>query len=57
MNIKSLFDTTFFFSALPGRVTLHRWLARVVERQLVRCEATQRRNAPYRSGLAAGEEA
>jgi hypothetical protein len=32
----------------PSRATLHRWLARAVERQLVRWVATQRRNAPYR---------
>jgi hypothetical protein len=40
----------------PSRATLHRWLARAVERQLVRCEATTRRNAPYRYWLAEGEE-
>jgi hypothetical protein len=40
----------------PSRATLHRWLARAVERQLVRCEATKRRNAPYRYWLVEGEE-
>jgi hypothetical protein len=40
----------------PSRATLHRWLARAVERQLVVCEATNRRNAPYRYWLAEGEE-
>src|SRR5207245_10024560 len=29
----------------PSRATLHRWLARAVERQFVCCEATERRNA------------
>jgi hypothetical protein len=40
----------------PRRATLHRWLARAAERQLVRSEATNRRNAPYRYWLAEGEE-
>jgi hypothetical protein len=40
----------------PSRATLHRWLARAVERQLVCCEATDRRNAPYRYWLAEEEE-
>jgi hypothetical protein len=43
-------------AAPPSRATLYRWLARAVERQLVRCEATNRRNAPYRYGLAEGAE-
>jgi AAA domain len=43
-------------SAPPSRATLPRWLARAVQRQLVCCEATQRRNAPYRYWLVAGEE-
>jgi hypothetical protein len=34
-----------------SRATLHRWLTRTVERQVVRCEATNRRNAPYRYRL------
>src|SRR5262249_28341080 len=41
-------------SAPPSRATLHRWLARAVERQLVRGEATNRRNVPYRYRLAEG---
>jgi hypothetical protein len=40
----------------PSRATLHRWLARAVERQRVRCGPTKRRNAPYRYRLAEGEE-
>jgi hypothetical protein len=40
----------------PSRATLHRWLARAVQRRLLRCEATKRRNAPYRYWLAEGEE-
>lgn len=40
----------------PSRATLHRWFARAVERQLVCCEATKRRNAPYLYWLAEGEE-
>jgi hypothetical protein len=43
-------------SAPPSRATLHRWLARAVERRLVRCEVTKRRNAPYRYWLADEEE-
>jgi hypothetical protein len=38
----------------PSRATLQRWLVRAVERQLVRCEATGRRNAPYLYWLAEG---
>jgi hypothetical protein len=40
----------------PSRATLHRWLARAVERQLVCCEASNRRNAPYRYWLEDGEK-
>jgi hypothetical protein len=40
----------------PSRATLHRWLARAVERQLVECEASDRRNAPYRYWLPDEEE-
>ena len=40
-------------SPRPSRATLHRWLARAVERGLLRCEATNRRNAPYRYWLPA----
>src|SRR5205823_11693856 len=36
----------------PSRATLHRWLARAVERRLLSCEATDRRNAPYHYLLA-----
>jgi hypothetical protein len=43
-------------SAPPSRATLHRWLARAVERQLLGCEASERRNAPYHYWLAEGEE-
>jgi len=42
-------------SAPPSRATLHRWLARAVERRLLCCEATNRRNAPYRYWLPAAE--
>jgi hypothetical protein len=40
----------------PSRATLHRWLARGVERGLLRCVATDRRNAPYRYWLVEREE-
>jgi hypothetical protein len=36
----------------PSRATLHRWLAGAVDRGLLACEATTRRNAPYRYCLA-----
>ncbi len=36
----------------PSRATLHRWLARAVERQWLCCQASERRNAPYRYWLA-----
>jgi hypothetical protein len=35
-------------SAPPSRATLHRWLARTVERRLLCCEATNRKYAPHR---------
>jgi hypothetical protein len=38
----------------PSRATLHRWLARAVERELLCCEATDRRNAPYLYWLPVG---
>jgi hypothetical protein len=38
-------------SAPPSRATLQRWLASAVERQLLHCETTERRNAPYRYWL------
>jgi hypothetical protein len=34
-------------SAPPSRATLHRWVARALERRLLGCEAGARRNAPY----------
>ena len=40
----------------PSRATLHRWLARGVERQLLCCEASSRRNAPYCYWLPRAEE-
>jgi hypothetical protein len=40
----------------PSHATLHRWLARAVQRQLVGCEATKRRNAPYRYWLPEGKD-
>ena len=43
--------------ARPSRATLHRWLARAVERQLLSCETTNRRNAPYRYRLPRVKEA
>jgi hypothetical protein len=43
-------------TAPPSRATLHRWLARAVERGLVRCEASDRRNAGYRYWVAAEGE-
>jgi hypothetical protein len=39
----------------PSRATLHRSLARAVERRLLSCESTNRRNAPYRYALPAVE--
>jgi hypothetical protein len=39
----------------PSRATLHRWLARAVERQGLCWEASSRRNAPYQYWLAEGE--
>lgn len=38
-------------SSLPSRATLHRWLARAVERHLLRADRDARRNAPYRYSL------
>jgi hypothetical protein len=35
----------------PSRATLHRWLARAVDCQRLCCEASDRRNAPYRYWL------
>jgi hypothetical protein len=40
----------------PSRATLHRWLARGVERQWLCCEASSRRNAPYCYWLPQAEE-
>jgi hypothetical protein len=40
----------------PSRATLHRWLARAVERQLLYCEAPARRNAHYRYRLSHAEQ-
>jgi hypothetical protein len=40
----------------PSRATLHRWLARAVERQWLRYEASDRRNEPYRYWLPEAEE-
>lgn len=40
----------------PSRATLQRWLARAVERRLLCCETTDRKNAPYRYWLAEAEE-
>jgi len=40
----------------PSRATLHRWLARGVERQLLCCEASSRRNVPYFYWLLEAEE-
>jgi hypothetical protein len=37
--------------APPSRATLHRWLARAVERNLLRCEPGARANAPYQYWL------
>jgi AAA domain len=41
----------------PSRATLHRWLARAVQSQLLCYEAGNRRNAPYRYWLSDPEEA
>jgi AAA domain len=41
--------------APPSRATLHRWLARAVERRLLSYQTTNRRNAPYRYQLPEGE--
>src|SRR5262249_19865112 len=43
--------------APPSRATLHRWLARAVEHQGLYCEASNRRNAPYRYRLPETEQA
>jgi hypothetical protein len=40
----------------PSRATLHRWLARAVQRQLLCSEASKRRNAPYHYWLPSAEE-
>jgi hypothetical protein len=40
----------------PSRASLHRWLAHAVERQLLACEASDRKNAPYQYWLAGTEE-
>jgi hypothetical protein len=40
----------------PSRATLHRWLARAVERRWLCCEASDRRNAPYHYWLPEAEE-
>jgi hypothetical protein len=43
-------------SAPPSRATLHRWLARAVEREWLCCEASSRRNAPYHYWLPDADE-